>query len=138
MLPINVPTRPRASSQTWPRVAALALVGIAVASCSDSGRFGYTNTASRPAPQQDVTGSIAPRSVPTSRVVSQPLPAPSRPATVAANGGYAAGAAEADRRLDLGRRLAGYRRPLRNRRAHRQEIRRAGIGYFADQRHQQC
>src|SRR5665647_2561115 len=92
MPPINVPTRPRASSQTWPRVAALALVGIAVASCSDSGRFGYTNTASRPAPQQDVTGSIAPRSAPTSRVVSQPLPAPSRPATVAANGGYASGA----------------------------------------------
>ena len=92
MPPFNVPTRPRASSQKWPRVAALALVGIAVASCSDSGRFGYTNTASRPAPQQDVTGSIAPRSAPTSRVVSQPLPAPSRPATVAANGGYASGA----------------------------------------------
>lgn len=92
MPPFNVPTRPRASSQTWPRVAALVLAGISVASCSDSGRFGYTNTASRPAPQQDVTGSIAPRSAPTARVVSQPLPSPSQPATVAANGGYASGA----------------------------------------------
>jgi murein DD-endopeptidase MepM/ murein hydrolase activator NlpD len=96
MPPFNVSTRQRASSQTslqnWPRVAALVLAGITVAGCSDSGRFGYTTAASRPAPQQDVTGSIAPRSAPTARVVSQPLPSPSQPATVAANGGYSSGA----------------------------------------------
>lgn len=68
------------------------MVGVAVASCSDSGRFGYTNTSSRQAPQQEVTGSVTPRSAPTSRVVSQPLPSPSAPATVASSGyGYTSG-----------------------------------------------
>ena len=68
------------------------MVGVAVASCSDSGRFGYANTSSRQAPQQEVTGSVTPRSAPTSRVVSQPLPSPSAPATVASSGyGYTSG-----------------------------------------------
>jgi murein DD-endopeptidase MepM/ murein hydrolase activator NlpD len=68
------------------------MVGVAVASCSDSGRFGYTNTSSRQAPQQEVTGSVAPRSAPTSRVVAQPLPSPSAPATVSSGGyGYTSG-----------------------------------------------
>jgi len=50
-------------------------------------RFGYTNTASRQTqPPQEVTGSVAPRSAPVSRVDSQPLPSPSAPATVASNG----------------------------------------------------
>jgi murein DD-endopeptidase MepM/ murein hydrolase activator NlpD len=79
---VHVPAR------LLPRVAVFGLIGVAVASCSDSGRFGYTNTASRPAPHQEVTGSVAPRSAPTSRVVSQPLPSPSAPATVASNSGY--------------------------------------------------
>ena len=81
-------SRPHVSARLLPRVAVFGLIGVAVASCSDSGRFGYTNTSSRQAPPQDTTGSIAPRSAPTSRVVAQPLPAPSAPATVASNGGY--------------------------------------------------
>ncbi len=88
---LNVPPCPRAILQSWPRVAVLALAGVAVASCSDSGRFGYTNTSSRNVPPQETTGSIAPRSAPTSRVVAQPLPAPSAPATVASNNGYYSG-----------------------------------------------
>jgi len=83
MSPFTVP----ASAQLWPRVVILALVGVTAASCSDSGRFGYTNTASRQTqPPQEVTGSVAPRSAPVSRVDSQPLPSPSAPATVASNG----------------------------------------------------
>ena len=79
-----------ARSRSLPRIAVLGMVGVAVASCSDSGRFGYTN--SRQAPQQEVTGSVTPRSAPTSRVVSQPLPSPSAPTTVASSGyGYSNG-----------------------------------------------
>jgi murein DD-endopeptidase MepM/ murein hydrolase activator NlpD len=86
---INVPSRPRA----WPRVAVFALVGIAAAGCSDSGRFDSNPFASnRQAPPQETTGSIASRPASAARVESQPLPAPSRPATVAANGGVANGA----------------------------------------------
>ncbi len=88
---LNESSRPRAISKTWPRVSALALVGVALASCSDSGRFGYTNTSSRQAPPQEVTGSVTPRSAPSTRVVAQPLPAPSAPATVASNQGYSSG-----------------------------------------------
>jgi len=88
---LNVPRCPRAKQQKWPRVAILGLLGVAVASCSDSGRFGYTNTASRPVPPQETTGSIAPRSAPSTRIVAQPLPAPSAPATVASNHGYESG-----------------------------------------------
>ena len=85
----KVPSRPPA----WPRVAVLALAGVAVAGCENSGRFDSNPFASNP-PRQEVTGSIAPRPASRSAVVSQPLPAPSRPETVAANGsyGYASGA----------------------------------------------
>lgn len=81
-------SRPHVSARLLPRVAIFGLIGVAVASCSDSGRFGYTNTSSRQAPSQEVTGSVAPRSAPTGRVVAQPLPVPSAPATVASNSGY--------------------------------------------------
>ena len=72
-------------SRLWLRVAVPALMGIAAAGCSNSARFDsdpFTNTAQ--APQQDTTGSISRR--PVSRIETQPLPAPSRPATVAATG----------------------------------------------------
>ncbi len=81
-----VPSR----SRVWLRVAVPALLGIAAAGCSNSARFDSNPFASdRAAVQQDTTGSIATR--PVSRVDAQPLPAPSRPATVAATG-YATGA----------------------------------------------
>jgi murein DD-endopeptidase MepM/ murein hydrolase activator NlpD len=90
---INVPSRSRASSHTWPHVAVLALVGIAAAGCSDSARFDSNPYASnRSARQQETTGSIVSRPATSARVESQPLPAPSRPATVAATGGVATGA----------------------------------------------
>src|SRR5664280_3064038 len=90
---INVPSRSRKSSQIWPHVAVLALVGIAAAGCSDSSRFDSNPYASnRNARQQETTGSIASRPASSGHVVSQPLPAPSRPATVAATGGVANGA----------------------------------------------
>ena len=77
----NVPSR----SRVWLRVAVPALLGIAAAGCSNSARFDSNPFASdRTAVQQDTTGSIATR--PVSRVDAQPLPAPSRPATVAATG----------------------------------------------------
>jgi murein DD-endopeptidase MepM/ murein hydrolase activator NlpD len=69
------------SSQLWFRVAVTAAVAFGTASCSNSSRFESNNTT----PPSDVTGSIS-RSQPTSRVESTPLPAPSRPATVAATG----------------------------------------------------
>ncbi len=78
----KVPSRPRA----WPRVAVLALVGVAVAGCENSARFDSNPFASNRAPRPEYTGSVAQRPVHRS-VQSQPLPAPSRPATVAANGG---------------------------------------------------
>jgi murein DD-endopeptidase MepM/ murein hydrolase activator NlpD len=79
------------------------MVGVAVASCSDSGRFGYSNTSSRQAPSQEVTGSVTQRSAPTSRVVAQPLPSPSTPATVASNGyGYTSGNGSASGAQGLG------------------------------------
>jgi murein DD-endopeptidase MepM/ murein hydrolase activator NlpD len=91
----NVPSHLRASSHIWPRVAVLALVGVAAASCSDSGRFDSSPFASNrqaPPQQQEVTGSIASRPASSGRVEAQPLPAPGRPATVAATGGVANGA----------------------------------------------
>ena len=91
----NVPSRPRASSRIWPRAAILALVGMAVAGCSESARFDSSPYASnrQAPPPQETTGSISPRPASSSRVESQPLPAPSRPATVAASGsGTASGA----------------------------------------------
>jgi murein DD-endopeptidase MepM/ murein hydrolase activator NlpD len=77
-----------------PRATALALIAIGVAACSNSGRFDVQNPfASNDAPQkqQDVTGSVAARPAPSSKVASQPLPAPSRPQTIA-SGGVAQGA----------------------------------------------
>jgi murein DD-endopeptidase MepM/ murein hydrolase activator NlpD len=64
------------------------MVGIAGASCSDSARFDSNPYASnRQAPPQETTGSVSSRPMYRStRVEAQPLPAPSRPATVAANG----------------------------------------------------
>jgi len=90
----NVPSRLRAYSHLWPRVAVLALVGIGTAGCSDSGRFDsnpYASNRNAP-PSQDTTGSIASRPASSNRVEAQPLPAPSRPATVAANSGTVNGA----------------------------------------------
>jgi murein DD-endopeptidase MepM/ murein hydrolase activator NlpD len=84
----KVPSRPR----IWPRVAVLALVGVAVAGCENSARFDSNPFASsRRAPPQ-YTGSVAPpRSAAGRRVVAQPLPAPSRPETVAAGGASSGG-----------------------------------------------
>ncbi|MGH6728432.1 MAG: peptidoglycan DD-metalloendopeptidase family protein [Pseudolabrys sp.] len=81
----NVPS----CSRAWPRAAVLALVGFAVAGCSNSARFesGPIASNSRATPPQETTGSIGTRPVSSGRVESQPLPAPSRPATVAAAGG---------------------------------------------------
>jgi murein DD-endopeptidase MepM/ murein hydrolase activator NlpD len=93
----NVPSRPRASSHIWPRVAVLALVAMAVASCSGSGRFDsnpYASNRQAPPPQQqqEVTGSIASRPASSGRVEAQPLPKLSQPAAIAASGGVASGA----------------------------------------------
>ena len=90
---INVPSRSRPSLRHWPHVAVLALVGLAAAGCSNSARFDSSPFASnRPIPPQETTGSIASRPAASARVESQPLPAPSRPATVASSGGVATGA----------------------------------------------
>src|ERR1700693_2582943 len=88
---INVPSSPRA----WPRVAVLALVGIAAAGCSNSARFDsglFSSNRQAPPPQQETTRSVAARRAPSGRLESQPLPPPNRPATVAAGGGVANGA----------------------------------------------
>ena len=90
---INVPFRSRAISRHWPHVAVFAVVSLAAAGCSNSSRFDSNPFASNrqaPAPQE-TTGSIATRPAPA-RVESQPLPAPSRPATVASNSGISTGA----------------------------------------------
>ncbi len=79
-------------SRAWPRIIILVLIGVATASCSDSARFDSNPYTATGRPPQDVTGSVTPRPATTSgRVEAQPLPAPNRPATVAANG-YAVGA----------------------------------------------
>jgi murein DD-endopeptidase MepM/ murein hydrolase activator NlpD len=92
-------SRPTASFQSLarPRIAVLALIGLALAGCSNSGRFDspYASNNRAPAPRQpEYTGSIAQRpATTTSRIVAQPLPQPSAPATVASgSGGYATGA----------------------------------------------
>ena len=83
----NVPSRSRASSQIWPHVAVLTLVGLAAAGCSDSARLDSNPYASSRRPgsrkRQDRSDLLAPGLSP--RVESQPLPAPSRPATVASS-----------------------------------------------------
>jgi murein DD-endopeptidase MepM/ murein hydrolase activator NlpD len=74
----KVETRPLA----WPRIAILALVGVAAAGCSDSARFDSSSyTTDRP-PQS--VAAATPMHSATGRVEAQPLPAPSQPATVAA------------------------------------------------------
>jgi murein DD-endopeptidase MepM/ murein hydrolase activator NlpD len=83
------PFRSRAGSP-WPRVAVLAVVAVSAAGCSDSGRFDsnpFVSNRNAPAPgtQQEVTGSVGTRTT-GNRVEAQPLPAVSRPATVAASG----------------------------------------------------
>jgi murein DD-endopeptidase MepM/ murein hydrolase activator NlpD len=91
----NVPSCSHASSHLWPRVAVLALIGASAAGCSDSARFDsnpYASNARQAPPQQEVTGSVASRPPTGGQVYAQPLPAPSRPATVAAGGGVANGA----------------------------------------------
>lgn len=79
MLPrSNVESRPLA----WPRVAVLALVGVAAAGCSDSARFDSSSYANDRPPQN--VAAAAPAYSAAGRVEAQPLPAPSQPATVAA------------------------------------------------------
>jgi murein DD-endopeptidase MepM/ murein hydrolase activator NlpD len=91
-------SRPTVSIQTLarPRVAVLALIGLALAGCSNSSRFDtpYASNNRQSAPHQpDYTGSVAQRPASRSTIVSQPLPTPSAPATVASgSGGYATGA----------------------------------------------
>ena len=66
----------------WPRVAVLALVGLAAAGCADSARFDSSSyTTDRP-PQN--VAAATPTYSAAGRVEAQPLPAPSQPATVAA------------------------------------------------------
>lgn len=89
----HVPSR----SRVWSRVAVFALagtVGMTLAGCSDSARFDSNPFASNGRQAQpEVTGSIASRPQPVRHVVAQPLPAPSRPVTVAAaRAGYSDGA----------------------------------------------
>jgi murein DD-endopeptidase MepM/ murein hydrolase activator NlpD len=81
----KVPSRPRA----WPRIAVLALVGVAVAGCENSARFDSNPFASNRDTRPEYTGSISQQPATHGAISSQPLPAPSRPATVAANGGVA-------------------------------------------------
>jgi murein DD-endopeptidase MepM/ murein hydrolase activator NlpD len=82
-----------------------ALIGVAVAGCENSARFDSNPFASnRQAPSREVTGSVSSRPATGHAVVSQPLPAPSRPETVTARNGVAYG--------DRG--FAAYRPPQRN------------------------
>jgi murein DD-endopeptidase MepM/ murein hydrolase activator NlpD len=79
------------SPRAWPRVAVLALVGVAVAGCENSARFASNPFASNRDARPEYTGSVAPHAAGAHSVVAQPLPAPSQPATVAANSGVAYG-----------------------------------------------
>jgi murein DD-endopeptidase MepM/ murein hydrolase activator NlpD len=85
---------PSLHSLVWPRFAALALIGVAVAGCSNSGRFDTPYSGGPRAQQRpyESTGSISPRPAPRSVVIAQPLPSPIRPAPVAYNSGYSTGA----------------------------------------------
>ena len=80
----------------WPRVAAVAALGIALAGCSNSSRFDqpYPTASRQTPPRGEVTGSIAPRPAPTARIASQPItsqPLPTPPQTVASGSGYSNG-----------------------------------------------
>ncbi len=93
-------SRPTVSihSLARPRVAVLALIGLALAGCSNSSRFDTpyaSNNRQSAQPQQrpEYTGSVAQRPAQRSTIVAQPLPTPSAPATVpSGSGGYATGA----------------------------------------------
>jgi murein DD-endopeptidase MepM/ murein hydrolase activator NlpD len=75
----KVESRPRA----WPRVLALALVGIAAAGCSNSARFESSSYSSdRPTPPQTLSSVQTPQA--SARVEARSLPAPTPPATMAA------------------------------------------------------
>jgi murein DD-endopeptidase MepM/ murein hydrolase activator NlpD len=83
--------RPQVQSRplAWPRFAVLALVGISAAGCADSARFDSASyDAGRPAPPQNVASAAPAASQSYGRVEAQPLPAPSRPATVPASPNY--------------------------------------------------
>src|SRR4029079_12378041 len=76
---------PRA--RNWARAAALAAIPLAISGCSDSGRFEVNNpfASTKPnTPPADVTGSVSKPA--SSKIASQPLPAPTKPATVASAG----------------------------------------------------
>lgn len=78
------------SSRAWSpaRAAAIAIAAFGLAACSDSGRFQIDDPFNPPSaarPSQDVTGSVSHRA-PASNIAKAPLPAPSRPQTVAAGG----------------------------------------------------
>jgi murein DD-endopeptidase MepM/ murein hydrolase activator NlpD len=80
--------RPTVSSRSraFASVAVLALVGVSAAGCADSARFDSNPFASNhqaPPPQQEVTGSVGGQRPMYRPIESQPLPAPSQPATVA-------------------------------------------------------
>jgi murein DD-endopeptidase MepM/ murein hydrolase activator NlpD len=73
------------------RAAAIAIFAFGAAGCSDSGRFEVNNPFtydSTARPSSEVTGSVSrPASTaPSSKISKAPLPAPSRPQTVAAGG----------------------------------------------------
>jgi murein DD-endopeptidase MepM/ murein hydrolase activator NlpD len=73
------------AARYWARAAAIAVITIGVAGCSDSGRFEVNNPfSSTPAPPSDVTGSVS--SKPVSKISRAPLPAPGAPQTVASTG----------------------------------------------------
>jgi murein DD-endopeptidase MepM/ murein hydrolase activator NlpD len=78
------------SSRAWSpaRAAAIAIAAFGLAACSDSGRFQIDDPFNPPSaarPSQDVTGSVSHRA-PASNIAKAPVPAPSRPQTVAAGG----------------------------------------------------
>src|SRR4051812_9031710 len=100
--------RPTVSSRSraFASVAVLAVVGVSAAGCADSARFDSSPFASNhqaPPPQQAVTGSVGGQRPMYRPIEQQPLPAPSRPATVApsAGGGVSYG----------GQGLGAYRPP---------------------------
>src|SRR5690242_16834352 len=77
---------PRA--RNWARATALAAITLAISGCSDSGRFEANNpfASTKPnTPPADVTGSVSSKPA-SSKIASQPLPAPTKPATVASTG----------------------------------------------------
>lgn len=91
-----------------PRAATLVVIAIGLAGCSDSGRFDVENpfASSHPVPRSDVTGSVSSRPMPSSRVSSEPLPAPGRPQAI-----YATGVSQGAGGLGTYRPPSTYRQP---------------------------